>query len=407
MPPSTILSRCLSDAFASLHQSTVPAIGKAIDAIGAGGWLTLTAIARRWPGAERVAAPLKAADRLLRSPVLDHAHERLYGAMCRWLIRESQPLIAVDWSDLKADGSFKLLRASLAVRGHAITLWEEVHPQATAGSVPVERRFLHTLARLLPEGCQPILLTDGGFRRPWFRDVQALGWHYIGRVRGTVTMQSRHTDTPDATAWQPCRRVQAQAKLGRSLEWGPCWLGRRQPLVTRMVIYAGRPQDRHATTLHGQRRADKANNKAARAGREPWMLVTSLPKAKVSAAQVRRCYARRMTIEQAFRDLKSSAFGAGFEYSLTHKRGRLGNLLLLFALSQFAAWLIGLCDHTHGQPYRLASCRRPRRRQYSLWRTGMEILKRPDWGPSLSMFRCFLRDMAQACPAALSTQVTK
>lgn len=407
MQPSTILTRCLSEAFGSIHQSTVPAIGKATDAIGAGNWLTLIAIARRWPGAERVAAPLKAADRLLRSPVLTQAHRILYGAMCRWLIRQRHPLIAVDWSDLKADGSFKLLRASLAVRGHAITLWEEVHPQTTAGSVPVECQFLRTLATLLPDTCQPILLTDGGFRRPWFRQVQELGWHYVGRVRGTVTMQARSRSTPDTEAWQSRSHVQKQARVGRSLELGPYWLGRRHCLATRLVIYAGHPQGRHALTLRGQRRADSTGNQAARAGREPWMLATSLPVHDWSAAQVRRCYARRMTIEQAFRDLKSSAFGAGFEHSLTHKRGRLGNLLLLFALTQFAAWLVGLCDHLRGQPHRLATCRHPRRRQYSLWRTGMEILAHPDWGPSASVLRSFLHEVADTCPPALSTQVTK
>ena len=95
----------------------------------------------------------------------------------------------VDGSDLKADGSFKLLRAGLAVRGRTLTLWEEVHPEQSAGSVQVESAFLHTLASLLPPGCRPILLSDAGFRRPWFRAVLDVGWDYVGRVRGTVHVQ--------------------------------------------------------------------------------------------------------------------------------------------------------------------------------------------------------------------------
>ena len=60
-----------------------------------------------------------------------------------------------------------------------------------------------------------------------------------------------------------------------------------------------------------------------------------------------------MTIEQGFRDLKSGALGAGFEHSLTHKGPRPANLLLLFALFQFTAWLIGLSEERRGEGGRL------------------------------------------------------
>ena len=47
-------------------------------------------------------------------------------------------------------------------------------------------QFLKTLHSILPEVCCPYIVTDAGFKNPWFRSVLSLGWDYIGRVRGTV-----------------------------------------------------------------------------------------------------------------------------------------------------------------------------------------------------------------------------
>jgi hypothetical protein len=392
-----------------MHQSTVPVVLKAVDALGAGSWLTLSELARHWPGAERVAAPLKAADRLLRSPVLSRCRASIYDAMTHWLIRETRPLVVVDWSDLKADGRFKLLRAGLAVQGRTLTLWEEVHPQETAGRAAVEWAFLQALAQQLPDGCRPIVLSDAGFRRPWFRQVVALGWDYIGRVRGTVKVQPRSAPTPDADAWHTCADVHAHAMRGRSGDLGGYWLGRHtSPLPTRLIVHAPAAHGRHAVGVRGKRRRDPVSEKAARAAREPWVLATSLDPALFPATRVARYYARRMTIEQSFRDLKSGAFGAGFEHSLTHKGERLANLLVLFALAQLAAWLVGLCEQARGHGDRLASHTRPSRRHHSTLRLGWEVLRHPLWWPPPFELRRFLNHLSTRstrCPAPLCTTV--
>lgn len=40
--------------------------------------------------------------------------------------------------------------------------------------------MLHTM---LDEECQPVIVTDAGFKSPWFLPVMELGWHIVGRVR--------------------------------------------------------------------------------------------------------------------------------------------------------------------------------------------------------------------------------
>jgi len=77
------------------------------------------------------------------------------------LARIAEPLILIDWSDLKADQSLHLLRAALPVGGRSLTLYEEVHPQKLLGNRAVQQRFLERLAQLLPPRVAPIVIADG------------------------------------------------------------------------------------------------------------------------------------------------------------------------------------------------------------------------------------------------------
>jgi hypothetical protein len=54
-----------------------------VEALLAGRRLTLIDVARSWPGAMRVRAPLKAFDRLLSNPHLHRERVRLYGGMAQ------------------------------------------------------------------------------------------------------------------------------------------------------------------------------------------------------------------------------------------------------------------------------------------------------------------------------------
>jgi hypothetical protein len=73
-------------------------------------------MARSWPGAQRVRAPLTRLDRLLSNTHLGEEREAFYAAMMRWLIRQANPLILIDWSDLHEDCRWQLLRASIPLR---------------------------------------------------------------------------------------------------------------------------------------------------------------------------------------------------------------------------------------------------------------------------------------------------
>ena len=72
------------------------------------------------------------------------------------------------------------------------------------------------------------------------------------------------------------------------------------------------------------------------------MFAASVSLASLSGAEIVTLYAKRMQIEQSFRDLKSHRYGAAFEDTLTRDPRRLEMLLLIHMLATLAAWLEGL-----------------------------------------------------------------
>lgn len=295
--------------------------------------LTLTDLSRSWPGATFAHAPLKALDRLLSNPHLHREHAALHRAMATWLLTQARPLIVVDWSDLKGDGRWCLLRAAVPMGGRSLTLYERIYPNARLNSPGAQREFLDALAKIIPQ-CKPVIVSDAGFRSDWFRAVAAHGWDYVGRLRNNTKVRGPRQD------WQPCSSLHAGA-TGRPEAMGAWSMVQGSPWscflvrLRRKAHKHDRPKNR-TLTPKGDRMAQKARKRE----REPWLLATSLSPQEATAAQVTAIYAKRMQIELAFRDLKSHRYGMGFEDSLSRAPERLAILLLIHAMAAFAAWLL-------------------------------------------------------------------
>ncbi len=161
----------------------------------------------------------------------------------------AEPLIVIDWSDLKEDQSLHLLRASLPVGGRSLTLDEEVHPQRKLGNRQVQHRFLQRLQALLPATAQPIIVADSGFKVPFYREVERLGWRWVGRVRGRDCIKLKYR-------WRSCKRVFAEAtETPTALGIGE-WV-RSNPLRAAFVLVRKPKQGRRAKTASGKRARSK------------------------------------------------------------------------------------------------------------------------------------------------------
>ena len=67
-----------------------------------------------------------------------------------------------------------------------ITLYNEIHSQKELATEKIHNTFLKNLSYVLPEGKRIVIITDAGFKTPWFQAVSQLGWYFVGRISGTI-----------------------------------------------------------------------------------------------------------------------------------------------------------------------------------------------------------------------------
>lgn len=314
------------------HQARVGALVRVVGALLSGGRLALTHLGRHRAGRAFVKHHIKAVDRLLGNRHLHRERDGVYRALARTVLGGvARPVILVDWADSALAHKQLILKAAVPVKGRAISVYEEVHPMRCYNNAGTHRRFLHRLHSILPEGCCPIIVTDAGFRGPWFRDVEALGWDWVGRIRNRIKYLR-----PETGRWCYIHSLYRQATARvRHIGWR-C-LSRQHRYWGRLYLVrafrcrVGRPRKRRA------RRA-----KYRQMHRTPWLLATSLPHHRGAGTRIKRIYAQRMQIEETIRDLKSHRFGFALRYARTRRPERLEALLLVAALASFILWLLGL-----------------------------------------------------------------
>jgi hypothetical protein len=255
---------------------------------------------------------------------------------------QRQPVLLVDWSDLDEWRRNQVLRVSLAVEGRALTVYEEVHGRKTAVKPKTHVQFLSRLHAVLPPGCRPIVVTDAGFKTPWFQAVEALGWCWVSRVR-----DRRYVKLGSESGWVSVNSLHAQATATPRAR-GEVQLARSQAHICQLVIYKGKAKGRREINRYGKRSRSQRSEKAARAARESWILATNLPAGHKLAHKVVSVYRRRMQIEESFRDMKSARFGLAFEFHRSRDPQRLAILLLIVALTLQVLWLIGSIGKERG-----------------------------------------------------------
>ena len=334
--------------------------------------LTVTAIGRALPGGTSQKHAIKRADRLLSNRHLHGQRVKHYQGLCRPLIgARTRPVLLVDWSDLDARKRHYLLRASVAVNGRSATVYEEVHTLASKDKRRTHRAFLRQLQAVLPVGCRPIIVTDAGFRTPWFQQVEALGWDWVGRIRNRHKMR-----WCSGGRWFDANRCYQQAsRVANYL--GQAVLTRSNPLVCHLVVYRGKAQGRKHYTYAGTVAQGRRSRVCAAREREPWLLATSLPVTRTLARQVVRLYRLRMSIEEGFRDMKSHQFGLGLTYHRCASVERLQVLVFIASLALLVLWLVGTATIAQGAHYQFQANSVRHKRILSVLFVGLQMVQDP------------------------------
>lgn len=327
-----------------IHAARRELLSAAVSAVMGGHLLSLSRLARALMGQSTHKAALKRVDRLMGNPRIGQEAQVIGAALLRALCQGEQPLvIAVDWSEVAPGGVFVELRAS-ATRpgmGRGLTIYQQVYPESKLGNARAERALLKTLHGWMPAGVAVIIITDAGFRRPWFTQVERLGWSWIGRIRAGVCVSR------DGTHWEQASACFAKA-TGKACRWSNCWLTRQFRFACDMVLYRRRAVGARRYGRAGHGSTPKARREAKASAHEPWLLGHSPQLRTFRAEEIVALYGQRMQIEENFRDSKSTELGMGLEVSQSRSAPRLHALLLIGTLATFLLWHIGQLAEAEG-----------------------------------------------------------
>lgn len=366
-----IVQRFVQMHLSAIHQSRQPTLVDAVCAVMRGCSLRLSAVARAVMASGTLKAAFKRIDRLMGAERIAAENDAVSQGLLRQLCATRADLvIAVDWSGACAGGAFVQLRASVTQRGmgRALTIYQAVYPQSQIGNRKAERRLLQTLKSWIPAPLRVTVVTDAGFRRPWFKDVQRMRWQWIGRVR-------QDPISWDGSGWFKPAQLFPDA-TGKARRYEDATLTRRFAWACDLVLY--RTPQRHRRRYGRPRRTSypKAAIQARRSHSEPWLLAHSKGLRDLRANEIVALYDQRMQIEETFRDTKSPTFAMGMHTCGSRSASRLLALLMIAMLAAFLLWHIGQLAEAEGLDRRFKATTR-KARELSLIALGIVLCQRP------------------------------
>jgi hypothetical protein len=257
------------------------------------------------------------------------------------LARKSRNVIAIDWTDV---GDFMFLHASLIFQKRSIPLaWRCVWKWQYEKSQNAEEMALVEQVIAAVGGRPWVLLADRGFgRAEFFRWLDERGVQFVIRVSGSTWIEHQ---------WF----TGAIDNIPRRARGGWMYKGvqyrKKEPVVVNLAYHHKEPAP------------------------QPWYMVTNMD---ISSQKAASYYAKRMGIEEGFRDCKS---GLGLKYLWLAGPERMDRAMILIALALLLAVLTGAASIRRGDQLHLSNLKRS--------------------GPPLSLFNLGLRILEQL-PARLA-----
>ena len=320
----------------SIHKRRLDCLFAAANALINGKKLSLAGLGRNLESSAKTKHCIKRIDRLLANKKLSNELILIYQNMARFFLSYPRKiLILVDWSPLTRCGQFQLIRAAIPMGGRAITIYEETHLEKDYEKQEIHSQFLLKLKEVLPEKCCPIIVTDAGFKNPWFKAVQDLGWDWVGRIRGRTKYRWQ-----GSKKWMNASDLHEKATLKERF-LGVVELAKSNPIVCSFYLFTQKKKHRVHLNLQGHRVRCSSSQKHARREREPWLIASSLTYTHNSAKKIIKIYKTRMQIEESFRDIKNQRNGFSMSEARTKDTHRFNVLMLIGALAYFAMYLIG------------------------------------------------------------------
>jgi hypothetical protein len=293
---------------AGLRLSQAKTLADLVEAAARVGRGTLSAIGRCLPGSTAAKHRIKRVWRFCDNDRV-HVSEVMPRVVRRLTRKRDKPLlVALDWTDV---GGFHTLMAAAVMKGRAVPLlWASyTDGQLARSQNGFEEGLLRLLVTMLPDGVRVILLADRGFGRTELaKTCEDLRLRYLIRIRPDVSVS--HPSYEGVLRGYPVRKGMWRVLAGAAY--------RSDKAVSLNVVIRwkrGLPEGRD----------------------EPWFLMTNLDGNAVALTDL---YARRMAVEELFRDSKDGRYGLGLGQTQVETAARLDRLILILALALIL--LIGL-----------------------------------------------------------------
>ena len=315
---------------------------------------------------------IKQVDRLLSNRKIDDLD--LVRQHVAFVVGSRNAVVAtMDWTEYGLHGQNRLAINLVTRHGRATPLlWKTVPSAELKGQMRhLEVGLLGVLKTVLPAQVkQVIVLADRGFGDVDLYDhIQDLGFDFVIRFRGGITVTTSDGRSAKASAWVP---------LG----------GRARRLLK--------------VRITGQRHEVAAFVAVKQANmKEPWLLATSL---SYDGAWIVALYGRRFTCEENFRDEKDPRFGLGSRLARIQDAARRDRLCFILAAAAALLTLLGASGEGLGLD-RLLRANTVKRRTHSLFRQGREYLRMLIAGDSPHLAR-LLRDFQRLLRRQLFTRAT-
>jgi hypothetical protein len=340
----TYLYNSLRDSCSGMHLTRLHAVLDVAAGLRNSQNLSLSELGRNLSGEARLKNKIKKVDRLEGNKALHNELFSLYQGLSHFVFRYiSQDLsvpVLIDICCLKDDREIQMLSAEVAVKGRSIPLYREVYRDTeTKGRA---KNFLKELSLCLPRNRQVIVIMDAGFYDEWFKEIEALNWSWLCRIRGTksVKLSEEHE-------WKTVQKLIPDIK-SKTTHYEHALLTKDHKRPCRMVTTYRQPKGRKVKTSRGKTTSTVSNGSYSQANNEPWILATNLP-SEFNPVEIINLYFKRMQIEESFRDVKSHQFGLAGRYVRTTSVDRWAVKMLLAAIVQITFWVIGVIAHSQNK----------------------------------------------------------
>jgi hypothetical protein len=374
------LSKSLPEIHTARLSSLVCGVKNALNA----NQLTLTSLGRSCNDNTQVKNKIKRMDRLLGNKMLHKEIIEFYKVISRRIIcNKKHPIITVDWASIDNRNKFHVLKASIAYEGRSITLLDQIEyrtrPKKQGNNS--HDQFIDNLHKILPEGCQPIIIGDAAFSAKWFKRVEAKGWYWVGRLRGKVKIYDKENKV-----WKACKEMFCLA--GKQVkELGGYEIAKHNKLNCQLFIAKQVKKGRVRKNIDGSRKKVQPSQDFSKLAKEPWLLASNLPNTYNRANKVINSYKKRMQIEEVFRDIKSSNYGLGIRYTLSETKERVAVLMLIGALALLILGILGKAAYNEGIYKQFQANTIRNRKVLSCWYLGRQVYLHMSDKIPISMFQ--------------------